>query len=146
MCGGSFWAMTSRAPVPSKAPPSVASRLFVTIALPLALLVAGAYVSLPGVPEMVTHVSRASGSARTTGVFALGILPILNAFWLVEVVAFLVPALSRLRHHPDGRAKLDRASRVLAVLKSPRQVRSMNRLFGSLFVVAAALLAAFKRA
>ena len=38
------------------------------------------------------------------------------------------------------------ASRVLAVLKSPRQVRSMNRLFGSLFVVAAALLAAFKRA
>ena len=38
------------------------------------------------------------------------------------------------------------ASRVLAVLKSPRQVRAMNRLFGSLFVVAAALLAAFKRA
>lgn len=37
------------------------------------------------------------------------------------------------------------ASRVLAVLKSPRQVRSMNRLFGSLFVVAAALLASFKR-
>ncbi|HNT39350.1 MAG TPA: LysE family transporter [Rubrivivax sp.] len=38
------------------------------------------------------------------------------------------------------------ASRVLAVLKSPRQVRAMNRLFGSLFVAAAALLAAFKRA
>lgn len=37
------------------------------------------------------------------------------------------------------------ASRVLAVLKSPRQVRTMNRLFGSLFVVAAALLASFKR-
>ena len=37
------------------------------------------------------------------------------------------------------------ASRVLAVLKSPRQVRAMNRLFGSLFVVAAALLASFKR-
>lgn len=37
------------------------------------------------------------------------------------------------------------ASRVLAVLKSPRQVRAMNRLFGSLFVVAAALLASLKR-
>lgn len=37
------------------------------------------------------------------------------------------------------------ASRVLAVLKSARQVRAMNRLFGSLFVVAAALLAALKR-
>lgn len=37
------------------------------------------------------------------------------------------------------------ASRVLAMLKSARQVRAMNRLFGSLFVVAAALLAALKR-
>jgi homoserine/homoserine lactone efflux protein len=37
------------------------------------------------------------------------------------------------------------ASRVLAVLKSPRQVRAVNRLFGSLFVVAAALLASFRR-
>jgi homoserine/homoserine lactone efflux protein len=37
------------------------------------------------------------------------------------------------------------ASRVLAVLKSPQQVRAMNRLFGSLFVVAAALLASFRR-
>lgn len=37
------------------------------------------------------------------------------------------------------------ASRVLAVLKSPRQVRAMNRLFGALFVVAAALLASFRR-
>lgn len=37
------------------------------------------------------------------------------------------------------------ASRVLAVLKSPRQVRWMNRAFGSLFVVAGALLATFKR-
>lgn len=106
---------------PPNAPPSVASRLFVTIALPLVLLAAGAYVSLPGVPEMVTHVSRASGSARTTGVFALGIMPILNAFWLVEVVAFLVPSLSRLRHHPDGRAKLDRASRVLAIVLAALQ-------------------------
>lgn len=38
------------------------------------------------------------------------------------------------------------ASRILAALKSPRQVRAMNRLFGSLFVAAAALLAALKRA
>jgi homoserine/homoserine lactone efflux protein len=37
------------------------------------------------------------------------------------------------------------AARVLAALRSPRQVRWMNRLFGSLFVVAGALLATFKR-
>jgi homoserine/homoserine lactone efflux protein len=38
------------------------------------------------------------------------------------------------------------AARVLAVLKSPRQVAWMNRLFGGLFVAAGVLLATFKRA
>ncbi|KQU78147.1 MULTISPECIES: LysE family transporter [unclassified Rhizobacter] len=38
------------------------------------------------------------------------------------------------------------ASRLLRVLKSPAQIRALNRLFGSLFVAAAALLALFKRA
>lgn len=38
------------------------------------------------------------------------------------------------------------ASRVLAVLKSPRQMRWTNRVFGTLFVAAGALLATFKRA
>lgn len=37
------------------------------------------------------------------------------------------------------------AARVLALLRSPRQVRWMNRVFGGLFVVAGALLAGFKR-
>ncbi len=37
------------------------------------------------------------------------------------------------------------ASRVLRLLRSPRQIRWMNRTFGSLFVAAGALLATFKR-
>ncbi len=37
------------------------------------------------------------------------------------------------------------AARVLSLLKSPKQIRWMNRSFGSLFVAAAALLATFKR-
>jgi homoserine/homoserine lactone efflux protein len=37
------------------------------------------------------------------------------------------------------------ASRLLAALKSPRQVRWTNRVFGTLFVAAGALLATFKR-
>ena len=37
------------------------------------------------------------------------------------------------------------AAQVLAVLKSPRQLRWMNRVFGSLFVGAALRLATFKR-
>lgn len=38
------------------------------------------------------------------------------------------------------------AARVLSVLRSSRQVRIMNRTFGSLFIAAGALLATFKRA
>ena len=38
------------------------------------------------------------------------------------------------------------ASRVLRLLRSPRQVRALNRVFGSLFVAAGALLATVKRA
>jgi len=38
------------------------------------------------------------------------------------------------------------ASRLLRLMKSPTQIRALNRLFGSLFVGAAALLALFKRA
>lgn len=38
------------------------------------------------------------------------------------------------------------AARGLALLRSPRQVRLLNRVFGGLFVAMAALLAAFKRA
>jgi homoserine/homoserine lactone efflux protein len=38
------------------------------------------------------------------------------------------------------------AARLLRLLKSPTQIRALNRLFGSLFVAAAALLALFKRA
>jgi homoserine/homoserine lactone efflux protein len=37
------------------------------------------------------------------------------------------------------------ASQVLSLLRSPRQIRWMNRAFGSLFVAAGALLATFKR-
>jgi homoserine/homoserine lactone efflux protein len=38
------------------------------------------------------------------------------------------------------------ASRILGLLRSPRQIRWMNRSFGSLFVAAGLALAAFKRA
>jgi homoserine/homoserine lactone efflux protein len=38
------------------------------------------------------------------------------------------------------------AAKMLRMLRSPQQVRWINRIFGGLFVAAAALLAGFKRA
>ena len=38
------------------------------------------------------------------------------------------------------------AAKVLRLMRAPRQIRLMNRVFGGLFIGAAALLASFKRA
>ena len=90
-------------------------RLLVTLGLPLAVALLGSELLLPGIPPELAR--GASGSHANLSVFALGILPITTAYWIVEVVAFLVPRWSRLRHgNPDGRARLERASRVLAVV------------------------------
>ena len=93
---------------------SFARRLAITLAIPLALYFAGKHLLLPGIPEDL--VDRVNGSPVAFGVFALGVAPILTAYWLVEVTAFLVPRWSQLRHgNPEGRVKLDRAARILAL-------------------------------
>ena len=103
-----------------------------------------------------TRVSRRSLILRGWGLNAVN--PKGTAFMLAVVPQFIDPARPLALQYAVIGATLvftdlvvmagytALASRVLAVLKSPRQVRTMNRLFGSLFVVAAALLAAFKRA
>ena len=102
-----------------------------------------------------TRVSRRSLILRGWGLNAVN--PKGTAFMLAVVPQFIDPARPLALQYAVIGATLvftdlvvmagytALASRVLAVLKSPRQVRSMNRLFGSLFVVAAALLASFKR-
>lgn len=94
---------------------SFARRVAITIAIPLALYLAGEHLLLPGIPA--AFIERTGVSRLTFGVLALGLAPILNAYWMVEVSAFLVPRWSRLRHgNPEGRAKLDRAARILALV------------------------------
>ena len=94
---------------------TLARRLAITIAVPLALYFAGEHLLLPGIGEEV--IQRVPGSHANVGVLALGIMPIVTAYWVVEVIAFLVPGWRRLRHgNPEGRVKLDRAARVLALV------------------------------
>jgi hypothetical protein len=92
---------------------SFVRKLFVTIAVPSILIALASYVRLPGVPEISP---TRSVDPAVFSVFSLGILPILTAYQIVEVIAFLVPRLSRMRHVPEGRAKLDVAARVLALV------------------------------
>jgi preprotein translocase subunit SecY len=95
-------------------------RLAITLGLPAAIVFLGERLVLPGVPA--EFVARTNGSHANVGVFALGVMPILSAYWIVEVVAFLVPRWSRLRHgNPQGRAKLERSARVLAMVLAALQ-------------------------
>ena len=92
-------------------------RLAITIVVPLLILAGGRYVLLPGAPVV--------SGAPPFSVFALGVVPILTASWLVEVVAFFVPRWSRLRHIPGGRARLERAAQLLALVLAAVQAFGM---------------------
>jgi preprotein translocase subunit SecY len=101
-----------------------ARRLAVTLSIPLLLLVLTDHVFLPGIPAEIAESVR--GSRANFSVFALGIQPIVTAYWIVEVIAFLVPRWSRLRHgNPEGRAKLDAAVRVLVLVLAAIQAFGM---------------------
>lgn len=105
--------------------------------------------------ERASNVTRRSLVLRGWGLNAVN--PKGTAFMLAVVPQFIDPARPLALQYAVIGATLvftdlvvmagytALASRVLAMLKSARQVRAMNRLFGSLFVVAAALLAALKR-
>jgi preprotein translocase subunit SecY len=101
---------------------STAARLAVTLLLPLLIVIGGNALPLPGMADLLDSLTRTMGDAfsvdRTNvSVFALGMTPVIEAYAAVELVAFLVPRWSRLRHgNPEGRAKLDRASRILAIV------------------------------
>src|SRR5258706_9850392 len=98
-------------------------RLGVTLLAPLVLLLLANQLPLPGVPpEFISLLDRTHAERANVGVFSLGLTPVLTAYWLVEIVAFLVPRWSRLRHAgPEARAPLDRAARVVALLLAALQ-------------------------
>ncbi len=96
--------------------PSLPRRLGLTLAAIGTFLLAGEYLRLPGVRlgALVPF-----GKGYLAGVLALGVMPVLSAYVLVEIAAYLVPAWSRLRHeNPGGRAKLDLAVGWLAAALS----------------------------
>ena len=103
---------------------SFAVRLAITLGVPLVLMAAARGVPLPGVPaELMGSPGR---QGVVLGPFALGVMPVLSAYWFVEVVAFFVPRWSRLRHgSPAGRAKLERAVRAVAFVLVSLQAIAM---------------------
>jgi hypothetical protein len=102
------------APRSTRARTGIEARLAVTafgLLLPLALQ----RIVAPGFDaEALRHVLGPIDIA-TVSLGALGLTPFLSAFLVVELIALVVPALRPLRHAgPEGRAKLQRASVVVA--------------------------------
>ncbi|MDQ3368285.1 MAG: hypothetical protein M3680_22905 [Myxococcota bacterium] len=89
-------------------------RLLVTLLAPLALVI-GAYVELPGIDTVeLAHILGREPGVETSA-FALGITPILTAFFLVELVALAVPRLRWRRHDPLGRVRLGQAVAIVGI-------------------------------
>ena len=128
---------------------SPAVRLALTILLPLLLVLAGDQVLLPGMADLFDTVARRTPflvDRSNASVFALGITPVIEAYGVVELAAFLVKKWSRLRHgNPEGRVKLERAARIVAMVLAAFQAWSVAGQFtrldlsGSMFGTGAEL-------
>lgn len=111
--------------------PSLARRIVITLFLPVILVVGGGWITLPGVDA-----GTVEPYGRNVSIFALGVMPILTAYGLVELVAIAVPRWRRLRHgNPEGRAKLERAARAVALVLAAFQAfgiaKSLEALSGT---------------
>jgi len=116
--------------LPELPPPNPHSRwvrLAFTLA-PLILVLLARQIVLPNVD--VAAVERVNMAPERYSIVALGILPFMSAALLVEVVAVLVPRWRHLRHGGViGRAKLQRATNILAILLAVFQGYSTAVLF-----------------
>lgn len=108
-------------PSPEASPRAAAPwlRLVLTLLLPLVALTAQRIV-LPGIDlEQLDHVLAAGGGAQspaTLSIVAIGLTPAASGFLLVELCAWLIPALRLLRRGDlEGRRKLRRAALVVTL-------------------------------
>ena len=98
-------------------------RLLVTLLAPILMIVLPRF-SLPSVnDEEMMHMIRHSlvgmfdqgYDPSQTSVIALGVTPLLTSFFIVELVALLVPRWRWRRHDPRGRVALGRATAIAAL-------------------------------
>lgn len=95
---------------------SLAARLAITLGAGLAPF-ALERVPLPGVDDGLVRETFGINSPVAVSAGALGLLPVISSYALVEMAALLVPSLRRARHAgPDGRSKLHRIVALVALL------------------------------
>src|SRR5215472_13916499 len=101
---------------------SLAERIATTIGAPLVMLAADR-VPMPYLHEPA--LTRGAGAVPLPSIVALGLMPLLTAYALVEMAALVVPSWRRARHHPAVRARLERFATVLAIVLALMQGLSL---------------------
>lgn len=103
-------------------------KIWATLAL-LFVYRIGCFVPVPGIDvgtistiisknEFLTVISAITGGALSQGtLFALGIVPFINAFIIMQLLTLIIPALERMsKEGEDGRQRLTQITRYFAIL------------------------------
>jgi preprotein translocase subunit SecY len=93
-------------------PVSLVERVVTTIAVPLVVFAAERI----RLPYLVENEQVRQAHLDLPSILALGIMPFLTAYALVELAALMVPSWRRARHRPRVRARLERLSGAVALV------------------------------
>ncbi|MBR3684673.1 MAG: preprotein translocase subunit SecY [Clostridia bacterium] len=108
--------------------PEICKKILITLALLLVYRV-GCFVPIPGLDsasifagyaqtDFTLMLSAITGSAFTYGtIFALGIVPFINSFIIMQLLTLIIPKLEKLsKEGEDGRKKITQYTRYVAIL------------------------------
>lgn len=108
--------------------PEICKKILITLALLLVYRI-GCFVPIPGLDsaaifagyaqtDFTLMLSAITGSAFTYGtIFALGIVPFINSFIIMQLLTLIIPKLEKLsKEGEDGRKKITQYTRYLAIL------------------------------
>lgn len=108
--------------------PEICKKILITLGLILVYRV-GCFVPIPGLDsaaifagyaqtDFTLMLSAITGSAFTYGtIFALGIVPFINSFIIMQLLTLIIPKLEKLsKEGEDGRKKITQYTRYLAIL------------------------------
>jgi preprotein translocase subunit SecY len=79
----------------------------------------GTYIPVPGIDSAALAQLFdvfAGGGVRRIAIFALGIIPLLTAAIIVQLLTIVIPPLKALKRHEAGRSRIDLCTRIFAIV------------------------------
>lgn len=122
----------------------IRKKIFLTL-LMLFIYRIGCFIPVPGlninaIPDNASNgffgiMSAINGSLQQGTIFALGIMPFINAFIIMQLMTLIVPKLERLsKEGEDGRKKITQITRYVAIVLAVVQAFGYVMVWGDSFV------------